>query len=106
MHRASRSTGRAPRAGGRSGSRSSCRTRGAGPRAAALARGDEHHVRAAERVLYLIKRLVRRLASDRRIGPGAEPLRQLASDVDLRLGVRDLQLLDVGVDGDELDLVD
>ena len=38
--------------------------------------------------------------------PEPSPLRQLAADVDLRLGVRDLQLLHVGVHRDELHLVD
>ncbi len=80
--------------------------RSAGPRPTALAGGDEHHVRAAQRVLDLVVRLGGRRAPDVRVRAGAETLRQLASDVDLHLGVRHLQLLQVGVDGDELDLVD
>jgi hypothetical protein len=80
--------------------------RSAGACAAALAGGDEDHVRAAERVLDLVVAFLRSLAANRRLGAGAEALGQLATDVDLRLGVRYLQLLHVGVDGDELDLVD
>ena len=45
-------------------------------------------------------------AADVGVGAGAEPLRQLAADVDLRRRVAHVQRLDVGVDGDELDLAD
>ena len=48
----------------------------------------------------------RRAPADLGVGAGAETLRQVAADVDLHLGVRHLQLLQVGVDGDELDLAD
>ena len=80
--------------------------RGAGAGAAALARGDEDHVAAAERGLDLVVRLLGGAAADLGIGARAEALRELAADVDLRLRVRHLQLLDVRVDGDELDLRD
>src|SRR5207237_873259 len=66
--------------------------------AAAFAGGDEHHVRAAQRLLDLVVRLLGRLLADRRLRPRAEPLRQLAADVDLRLRVRHLQLLQIRVD--------
>ena len=57
-------------------------------------------------MLDLVVALLRRLLPDVRLGAGAEPLREVAADVDLRLGVGDPQLLQVGVDGDEVDLVD
>ena len=78
----------------------------AGAGAAALARSDEHHVRAAQRVLQLVVALLGRGAADVGIGAGAEALRELAADVDLHRGVADVQRLDVGVDRDELDLAD
>ena len=74
--------------------------------AAAFARRDEDHVRAAQRVLDLVVGLVRRQPADLRIGAGAEPLGQLAADVDLDRRVARLELLDIGVDGDEIDLRD
>ena len=80
--------------------------RGAGAGAAALAGGDEDHVRAAEGVLDLVVALLGGAAADVRLGAGAETLRQLAADVDLDRRVRELELLHVGVDGDELDLRD
>ena len=80
------------------------RRTGAG--AAAFARGHEDHVGAAERVLDLVVRLFRGCLADPRVGPGAEALGQVAADVELHLGVRHLQLLQVGVDRDELDLAD
>ena len=58
---------------------------GAGACSAALARGDEHHVAAAKRGLDLVVRLLCGAAADLRIGAGAEALRELAADVDLRL---------------------
>jgi hypothetical protein len=57
-------------------------------------------------VLDLVVALLRRLPADRRLGAGAEALRQLAPDVDLRLRIGNLELLHVGVDRDELHLVD
>ena len=79
---------------------------GAGAGAAALAGGDEHHVAPAQCVLELVVALLGGAAADLGLRAGAETLRQLAADVDLRLRVRHLQLLDVGVDRDELDLRD
>ena len=80
--------------------------RGAGAGAAALARRDEHHVRAAQRVLQLVVALLGRAAADVGIGAGAEALRQLAADVDLHRRVAHVQRLDVRVHRDELDLAD
>ena len=77
--------------------------RGAGAGAAALARGDEDHVRALERLLDLVARLGRRAEPDLRVGAGAEALGQLVADVELDVGVAHLQRLGVGVRGDELD---
>ena len=79
---------------------------GAGAGAAALARGDEHHVRAAQRGPQLVHRLLGGGASDRRVGARAEPLRQALADRDLRRRVRDRERLPVGVHGDEVDLGD
>ena len=75
-------------------------------RAPALAGGDEHHVRAAQRALDLVVRLLGRRAPDVRVGARAEALRQLAADVDLHRRVAHLELLDVRVHGDELDARD
>ena len=80
--------------------------RSAGAGAAALARGDEDHVGAAKRVLDLVVRLLGGPPADLGIGARAEALRELAADVDLGRRVGHVQLLDVGVDGDELDLGD
>ena len=77
--------------------------RSAGSGAAALAGGDEDHVRAAERVLDLVVALLGRPAADLGLRAGAEALRQLAADVELDGRIRELELLQVGVDGDELD---
>ena len=77
--------------------------RGAGAGAAALARGDEHHVRALQRLLDLIARLGRRAHADVRIGAGAEPLGELVADVELDVGVAHRERLGIGVAGDELD---
>ena len=57
-------------------------------------------------MLDLVVALLGRLLPNRGVRAGAEPLRQVAADVDLQLGIRDLELLHVGVDGDEVDLVD
>ena len=57
--------------------------RGAGAGAAAEAGRDEHHVGAVERLDQLVGVLERGLAADVRVGAGAEPLRQLAADLDL-----------------------
>ena len=46
--------------------------RGTGAGAAALARGDEDHVRAAQRGLQLVDRLLGGCAPDAGIGAGAE----------------------------------
>ena len=73
---------------------------------ASLAGGDEDHVRAAERALERVVARLGGLAADLGIGTGAEPLGELAADVDLRRHVAHLQLLDVGVDRDEVDLGD
>src|SRR6266511_916544 len=58
---------------------------GAGTGPAALAGSDEDHVRTSEGVLDLVVALLRRLAADPRVGAGAESLRQVAPDMDLRL---------------------
>ena len=75
----------------------------AGAGAAALARGDEHHVGALEHLLDLVAVVLGGLAPDLGVGAGAEPTRELAADVELHVGVADEQRLRVGVDRDELD---
>ena len=80
--------------------------RGAGAGAAALAGGDEDHVGAAQRALDRVVAVLGRAAADLRVGARAEPLGELAADVDLRRRVAHLELLDVGVDRDEVDLRD
>ena len=61
------------------------RTAGAG--AAALARGDEDHVGALQRLLQLVAALHPGGMPDGRVGAGAEAARRLRADVDLHVGV-------------------
>ena len=75
----------------------------AGSGAAALARGDEDHVGALQRLLQLVARFLRRGEADRRIGAGTEAAGRLRADVDLDVGIRHQERLRVRVDGDELD---
>src|SRR5262249_61759795 len=72
--------------------------------APALARRDEHHVRPAQGVLDLVVRLLGGAAAEVRVRPGAKAFRELAADMDLHRRVAHPELLDVGIDGDELDL--
>ena len=76
--------------------------RGAGAGAAALAGGDEDHVRALQRLLDLVAALVGRAVAHLRVGACAEAARELVADLKLDVGVAHLQRLGVGVDGDEL----
>ena len=78
----------------------------AGAGAAALAGGDEDHVGALEDLLDLLAVVFRRLAPDFGVGTGAEAAGQLATDVELDVGVAHQQRLGVGVDGDELDALE
>ncbi len=80
--------------------------RPAGPRTAAFAGGDEHQVGAAQRRLELVARRLHGLATHLGVGAAAEPVGDLLADVDLDVRVADVQLLDIGVDGDELDAFD
>ena len=73
----------------------------AGP--AALAGGDEDHVGTLERLFDLAPVLLGRLATDLGVAPGPEPPGELATDVELQVGVAHEQRLGVGVHGDELD---
>ena len=77
--------------------------RATGAGAAALARGDEHHVGALQHLFDLLAVLLGGLAADLGIGTGAEAAGELAADVELHVGVGQQQRLRVGVDGDELD---
>ena len=89
-------------------SRATCADDGrpAGAGAAALAGRDEHQVGAAQRRLELVARGLHGLAADLGIGAAAEAVRDLLADVDLDVGVAHVELLHVGVDGDELDALD
>src|SRR5206468_9559586 len=69
----------------------------------ALARRDEDHVRALERLLELVATLLRGGKADRRIRAGTEAAGCGRADVDLDVGVADHQRLGVRVDRDELD---
>ena len=77
--------------------------RAAGARAAALAGGDEDHVGAAQRLFDLFGVVLRRAATHLGVGACAESARELATDVELDVGVAHQQRLRVGVDRDELD---
>ena len=70
---------------------------------AALAGGDEHHVRALERLLDLVAALLSRVPADGRIRAGAEAVRAVLADRELHVGVRLHQDLGVRVHGDEVD---
>ena len=74
---------------------------GAGP--AALAGGDEHHVGTGQRLLDLVAVILGGLSAHLGIAAGTEAAGEIATDVDLDLGVGQQQRLGVGVDGDELD---
>ncbi len=74
-----------------------------GSGAAALARGDEHHVGAGERLFDLLGVILGGAAADLGVCAGAEAASDLASDVELDVGVAHEQRLGVGVDGDEFD---
>ena len=76
--------------------------RGARAGAAALARGDEDHVGALQRLLDVVARLGRGALPDLRVGAGAEALGEARADVQLDVGVRHLERLGVGVARDEL----
>ena len=71
--------------------------------AAALARGDEHHVGALQRLLDVVAGLGRGAEADVRVRAGSETAREVVPDVELDVGVAHLERLGVRVDGDELD---
>jgi hypothetical protein len=76
--------------------------RTSGPRAAALARGHEHHVGALDDLLDVLRVVFGGLGAHLRSRSGAEAAGQLAAYVELDVGVAHQQRLGVGVDGDEL----
>src|SRR3954470_10342510 len=76
---------------------------GARPGAAALAGGDEDHVRALERLLDVVARLRGGALADLRVGARAEALRQARPDVELDVRIGHLERLGVRVARDELD---
>ena len=79
-------------------------TTGAG--AAALAGRDEDHVGALEHLFDLLGVVLGGLAADLGVGAGAQAAGELATDVELDVGVAHQQRLRVGVDGDELDALE
>src|SRR5699024_5476361 len=66
-------------------------------------RSHEHHVRAGEGLLDLFLMVLCRTATDLGVGTGAEPAREVASDVELDVGVAHQQRLRICVYRDELD---
>ena len=80
--------------------------RSAGAGAAAHAGGDEAHVRAFERRLDFVERLLRGGAPD--LGPraGAEPLGDAQAELDAAVGGGRVQRLGVGIGDDEIDALD
>ena len=74
-----------------------------GAGAAALARGDEDHVGAGQRLFDLFGVVLGGATADLGVGAGAEAAGELATDVELHVGVAHQQRLGVGVDRDELD---
>ena len=77
--------------------------RGAGAGAAALAGGDEDHVRALQRLLDLVARLGGCAEADVGIGARAEALREIGADVQLDVRIAHRERLRVGVRSHELD---
>ncbi len=77
---------------------------GAGTGPAALASGDEDHVRALERLFDIRPVLFGRLPAHLRVAARAQAAGQLAPDVQLEVGVAHQQRLGVGVGRDELDV--
>ena len=77
-----------------------CRARAG---ATTLAGGDEDHVGALEGLLELVPVLLGGVHADVGVAPGAQAAGQLATDVDLDVGVTHEQRLRVGVDRQELD---
>ena len=75
----------------------------AGAGAAALARGDEDHVGAGERLFDLLGVVFGGAPADLGVGARAESASEVAPDVELDVGVAHQQRLRVGVDRDELD---
>ncbi len=78
--------------------------RGAGPGPAALAGRDEDHVGALEGLLDVGPVLLGRLAPDLGITPRTQAPGELATDVELEVGVAHEQRLGVGVGRDEFDV--
>src|SRR5213078_482823 len=77
-----------------------------GAGAPTLPGGDEHHVSALEDFLDLFAVCFRSGPPDLRIAARAEAPGQLATDVELDVGVAHKQGLGIGVDGDELDALE
>ena len=70
--------------------------------ATAFARGDEHHVGAAQQLLDVVLGVVGGLATDLRVCACAEATGGVTPDVELDVGIAHQQRLRVGVDRDEL----
>jgi hypothetical protein len=75
---------------------------GSGAGAAALAGGDEHHVRALDHLVDLVTVRLGGVATHVGITAGTQPAGEITTDVELDVGIAHQQRLGVGVDGDEL----
>ncbi len=75
--------------------------RGAGARAAAHAGGDEDHVGALQQLADLVDAFQGGVAAHLRVGARAQPLGEFGSQLDGVVGERFLNVLGVGVRGDE-----
>jgi hypothetical protein len=78
----------------------------AGAGATALPGGHEDHVGPLEDLLDLLAVVLGRLRAHAGLGAGPEAPGELATDVELDVGVAHEQGLGVGVDGDELDALE
>ncbi len=76
--------------------------RRAGAGAAAHARGDEHHLAAADGLEQLVAALFGGAQAASGVAADAEALRHLVADADLHFGRRCLERLRIRIDGDEL----
>src|SRR5262249_12459888 len=77
-----------------------------GAGAAALPRCDEYHVGALDHLLDLVLVVLGCLAADLRVGAGAQATGQLATHVELDVGVAHQQRLRIRVHRDELDALE
>src|SRR5262249_4872672 len=80
--------------------------RGAAAGASTKTGGDENHVRAFQGLDDFLRVFQRGFAADLGICAGAKSFRQLSAKLQLNRRLRQLQRLQIGVRGDELDAFD